>query len=71
MANEAGGNTPLDTVRESLEQAFSDVNRVLGLQGLRAEGADSPQAHVGGASTYSIGCSAYSLGCGGTRTMEQ
>ncbi|MFJ8085498.1 hypothetical protein ACIQ6Y_33585 [Streptomyces sp. NPDC096205] len=64
MANESQGNAPVDSVRETLDRAISDVNRILGLQGLPA-GNDAAVPMAGG-STISVTCSTYSYGCGGT-----
>ncbi|MFB7247355.1 hypothetical protein ACFCYX_33410 [Streptomyces populi] len=67
MSKEPKGNVSPESVGERLEQVVSDVNRVLGLQGLQVgDGGAVPQA---GGSTLSIGCSTYSLGCGTTATV--
>jgi len=62
MSNESEGNAQLTAVRETLEKAVSDVNRVLGLQGLRT-GDEAAAARAVGESTLSITCSTYSIGC--------
>ncbi|MFB6848457.1 hypothetical protein ACFCXS_26915 [Streptomyces sp. NPDC056373] len=62
MASEPEGNAPLEAVRETLERTVSDVQRVLGLQGLRA-GDGGGEAQLQGGSTLSIGCSTYSIAC--------
>ncbi|MFE6992980.1 hypothetical protein, partial [Streptomyces pharetrae] len=74
-ASEPEGNAPVETVRETIERAVSDVNRILGLQGLPADDAGGvAQAGLGGGSTLSIGCSTASWVCGGgggTRTVQR
>ncbi|MFJ8085499.1 hypothetical protein ACIQ6Y_33590 [Streptomyces sp. NPDC096205] len=65
MAGEPEGNTPLESVRETLERAVSDINRVLGLQGLRTgDDTDGPPVGFRTISATSIGCSTYSVACG-------
>lgn len=62
MAKESEGNAPVAAVKETLERAVSDINRVLGLQGLNA-GGEAAQPRAVGESTLSITCSTYSIGC--------
>ncbi|MCX4957395.1 MULTISPECIES: hypothetical protein [Streptomyces] len=52
--------------RARLERAVADVDRVLGLQAMRADKGDTPGLIAGYASGQSIGCSLYSVSC---RTM--
>ncbi|MFB6848458.1 hypothetical protein ACFCXS_26920 [Streptomyces sp. NPDC056373] len=70
MANEPQGNAPLESVRETLEKTVSDVQRVLGLQGLRAGDSGGGAVPQAGVSTLSVGCSTASVICG-TQTMQR
>ncbi|GAA2636568.1 MULTISPECIES: hypothetical protein [Streptomyces] len=57
------------TARANLERAVADVDRVLGLQELRA-GQGGGAAIAGFHSTQSVGCSTYSVACGPHATVE-
>ncbi|MER6446515.1 hypothetical protein DEJ51_03680 [Streptomyces venezuelae] len=57
--------------RANLERAVADVDRVLGLQEIRADRGGSA-AIAGFHSTQSVGCSTYSVACtgGGGGTVQ-